>query len=398
MERLFLEAKWFYNSIIASQDIFSLPDDHYKAKQVTVKVKHSFETRTLDRLSSQMKQEILDRTKDSVRGLSILKRKGRRIGGLKFKSRVTSIPLKQYGNTWKVQDRNHVRIQGVKQKRLGVRGLVQIPEDAETTSALLIRKHGDYYLHVTTFQKQAAGASKEKQRSVGIDFGIKNQLTLSNGLVVNYAVQPTIKLKRLQRELARRKKWSRNWCKTRDRLEKEQDRLFNRKKDIRNKLIHKLTTTFQVICLQDDAIKGWQKKYGKRIMNTGIGGVTSALKLKAQTPIQVRRFFPSTQTCSRCHSLYRIERKERTYCCKRCGLSIDRDLNAARNIEKEGLMTLKELPTENLTRRKVTPADTSASTLDLAKYLNNIPRVRASAVVETGSPAVVVKPTIFSRG
>ena len=133
-------------------------------------------------------------------------------------------------------------------------------------------------------------------------------------------------------------------------------------------------------------------------MNTGIGGVTSALKLKAQTPIQVRRFFPSTQTCSRCHSLYRIERKERTYCCKRCGLSIDRDLNAARNIEKEGLMTLKELPTENLTRRKVTPADTSASTLDLAKYLNNIPRVRASAVVETGSPAVVVKPTIFSRG
>ena len=135
-------------------------------------------------------------------------------------------------------------------------------------------------------------------------------------------------------------------------------------------------------------------------MNTCILGITNALKLKAQTPIQVRRFFPSTQTCSKCLALYRIERKERTYHCTCCGLLIDRDLNAARNIEKEGLMTLKELPTEQLTRREVTPADTYASTL-LVKYLNNIPRVRASAVVETGSPAVVVaakKPTIFSRG
>ena len=75
--------------------------------------------------------------------------------------------------------------------------------------------------------------------------------------------------------------------------------------------------------------------------------------------------------------------------------------NEARNIESEGLMILKkELPTENLTRRKVTPADTSASALDLTKYLSTIPRVRASTVEETGSPAVVVaaKPTISSRG
>ena len=230
MERLFLEAKWFYNSILATQDIFALPDDYYKTKQVMVKVKDSFETRKLGYLSSQMKQEILDRTKDSVRALSVLKHKGRRIGGLRFKSQVTSIPLKQYGNTWKVQDRNHVNIQGIKQKRLRVRGLIQIPEDAETTSAILIRKHGDYYLHVTTFLPKIAGASaKEKQRSIGVDFGITNQLTLSNGVRVNYAVQPTTKLKRLQRELARRKRFGKNWCKTRVELEKEQDKLLNRK-------------------------------------------------------------------------------------------------------------------------------------------------------------------------
>ena len=58
MERLFLEAKWLHNAIIAPQNIFSLPDDYYKAKRVTVKVKDSFETRNLECLSSQMKQEI----------------------------------------------------------------------------------------------------------------------------------------------------------------------------------------------------------------------------------------------------------------------------------------------------------------------------------------------------
>ena len=72
-------------------------------------------------------------------------------------------------------------------------------------------------------------------------------------------------------------------------------------KDIRNKLIHKLARTFQVICYQDDAIKGWQK-YGRKIMNNGIGGVTSALKLKADSstsaeilpinPDELRMSFP----------------------------------------------------------------------------------------------------------
>ena len=48
MERLFLEAKWFYNRIVPSKDVFALPDDHYKTKEVAVKVKDKYETRRLD--------------------------------------------------------------------------------------------------------------------------------------------------------------------------------------------------------------------------------------------------------------------------------------------------------------------------------------------------------------
>ena len=141
-----------------------------------------------------------------------------------------------------------------------------------------------------------------------------------------------------------------------------------------------------------------------KILNTAIGGITCALKRKAQTLLVVPRFYPSTQKCSRCNSTNMIGRGDRIYQCSNCGLHIDRDLNASKNIEKQGLIVMTNgVPTEHITRREFTPADTSASTLLLAKYLNYIPRVTASLVEETGSPTTkkVVEsqldPTTLSR-
>jgi putative transposase len=211
-----------------------------------------------------------------------------------------------------------------------------------------------------------------------------------------YEVQITKRLKRLQRELSKREHGGQNWYKTKEKLDKEYDRAVNRKKDVRNKIIHKLVHTFSVICYQDDSIKGWMKTYGSKIMNTELGGIRSALEQKAQTPIMVSRFYPSTQKCSSCDVINKIGRDESIYVCSFCGLIIDRDLNAAKNIEKQWLIIPKngKIPTEEATRREFTPADTNTSTLmELVKYLNNIPRVKASIVEETGSlPTMVVMP------
>jgi len=391
LKRLFLEAKWFYNSILASKHIFDLPKDHYKTEQVQVKVCHRYETRKLECLSSQMKQELLDRTKDSIKGLSTLRRNGHNVGGLKFKSEINSIPLKQYGNTYWIIDKNHLHIQGIKQS-LRVRGIFQIPNDAELASALLIRKHENYYLHVTTFFKKMVLVNTELEKqehsesSIGIDLGIKHQLTLSNGTRINYEVPVTEQMKALCRQLSKKQYRSQNWWKTKTRLEKAYDRTTSVKKDIQNKLVHKLTEQYGTICYQDDSIKAWQRIWGKRILNTSLGGITSALQRKARTPRKVQRFVPTTQKCSRCNSRNQVNISDRIYECIHCGLFIDRDLNAAKNIEKEGVPTV---------RRELTPADTLVTTL--VEY-NSIPYVRASMVVETGSSAVIVKPTIFSRG
>ncbi|CAG1002587.1 MAG: hypothetical protein MPEBLZ_02341 [Candidatus Methanoperedens nitroreducens] len=180
---LFLEAKWLYNHILSQDNVFDLDFDD-KIQEVPVKVKTDFELRPLYYLSSQMKQSLILRTQDNIRGLHKLKLKGNKVGKLQYKSLVQSIPLKQYGNTYKMLDKNHVRVQGIKQK-IRVRGLKQIPAKSDIANGTLICKNGEYYLSITTYQ-----AKNEKvipKGELGIDFGLGKQLILTNGIAINYS-------------------------------------------------------------------------------------------------------------------------------------------------------------------------------------------------------------------
>ncbi|MBM5805855.1 MAG: hypothetical protein FJZ49_07345 [Candidatus Verstraetearchaeota archaeon] len=108
-----------------------------------------------------MRQEIIDRTKDNIKGLSTLKKNGYRVGALRFKSRLSSIPPKQYGITYRLYG-DRVGVQNVKQP-LKVRGVRQIPEGAELASATLEQRDGDYYIHVTTYQPRSKGRFRRGQ-------------------------------------------------------------------------------------------------------------------------------------------------------------------------------------------------------------------------------------------
>jgi putative transposase len=229
----------------------------------------------------------------------------------------------------------------------------------------------------------------EDEPSVGIDLGIKNQLVLSNGIRINYEAPITDQMKKLCKKLSRKKCHSHNWWKVKTRLDKAYDGTTSIKKDIQNKLVHGLTKQFRTICYQDDASKAWQRIWGRRILDTSLDGIISALEKKAQTPRKVNSFIPTAQKCSRCNARNQVTLADRIYEFASCGLVIDRDLNAAVNIEEEG--------TVPMVHRELTPADALASAL--LEYFQKIPHIRASMVVETGSPALVVeKPTIFSRG
>jgi len=101
LERLFVEAKWFYNYIIA--DIENrLNSRAEKLKEVEIKTPNGFEKRELKTLGSQIKQGIIGRIRNNLNALEKAKEKGLKVGSLNFKSDFSNIPLKQYGITYKI--------------------------------------------------------------------------------------------------------------------------------------------------------------------------------------------------------------------------------------------------------------------------------------------------------
>ena len=153
LNTIFLEAKWLYNYVINKEfnnDIFNIDS---KIKNVNVYVKDHYETRELKYLSSQMKEEIINRGIDNIRGLHKLKEKGFKIGKLKFKSFITSIPLNQYTITYKIINNNYIKIQNIKQL-LKVNGLDNLECYYEPANALLINNNNNYYINITAYKNK----------------------------------------------------------------------------------------------------------------------------------------------------------------------------------------------------------------------------------------------------
>jgi len=382
LDRLFLEAKWLTNYVVS--DIQNrLTPDTYKLKEVEVKVKDSFEKREITHLGSQIKQSIIERIEDSLKGLRESKKKGNKVGKLHFKSEINSLVLKQYGNTYTIDFKyNKVHIQGVR-KEFRVLGLHQIPDNVEITKGELIRKPSGYYLYVTAFLneepsevKTRKGKVKERyverfDKPLGIDFGVKNQLTLSNGIKINYEVKESKRLKILQRKLARKKKGSSNFRKTVQKIQKEYEDLFKIKKDIQNR-IFAFAKLYKKVYAQNDTIKSWQKGlFGKQIQHTGIGGIISRLKNNLETLVLIDRFLPTTQTCSNCGHKQKISLSDRVFKCENCGFEIGRDWNSARDMVLFGEKTPENL---SLDWAEVTPVEREAS----ARILESNPYIRAS--------------------
>src|ERR1019366_7296752 len=118
LSALFKEAKWFYNHCLS---LGAVDEIDTTARSIPVKVGDEYEDRKLIVLQGQMKQSIRTRLWGSLASLSALKKKGRKVGRLKFKGEVNSIPLVQYNKTFFIRG-NRVRIQGLK-KWLLVNGL-----------------------------------------------------------------------------------------------------------------------------------------------------------------------------------------------------------------------------------------------------------------------------------
>ena len=406
LNTMFLEAKWLYNYILDKEfnnDIFKFD---YKTNYANVYVKDHYEKRKINYLSAQMKQDLLKRTENNISGLHELKENGFKTGKLKFKKEINSIPLRQFGKgkTYNIINNfNYIKIQRIEQP-LKVNGFYETFTDDENIkhkelkydfnnldfgNAMLIHKNNNYYINITAYTKKE---ETDNNRIIGIDSGIKTQITMSNGLKLEYNIPKSKREIRLQRELSRKAKYaegtkklsreqSKNYYKNKNRLNKEQQKRNNKKRDIKNKIVHYITSNYNIIITQNDNIAGWQKLFGKKIENTGIGSIIEALKSKASNLILISRFIPTTKECNNCHNKYDIKLNERIYKCSNCGYTIDRDYNSSLNMIYYGMKTKKFKNSVPEDSREFTPGETVTDTFEGL----NTPYVKASYVDEPGS-------------
>jgi putative transposase len=255
---LFAESKWLYNHILNQENIFEF-DTKTSVVQALDKDKKPI-TKELNIIGSQIKQSIHSRMMDSIKALSRLKKHGFKIGKLKFKSRINSIPLKQYGTTYKFNETkpNYIKIQNIK-GYFKIQGVKQIPKNTEFANATLINKNNNFYLALTCFVPKQVKIYPEKE--IGIDFGIENTVTLSNGEKFKVDIPENKRSRKLRHKLSRKQgskkksKKSKSFYKNLNLLNKSISKTNNQKKDVKNKIVSKIVNTYEIVCVQDESIK-----------------------------------------------------------------------------------------------------------------------------------------------
>lgn len=341
--RDFLEAKWLQNTCLAWMNAAPegekrYPDEYKRTQDLTrAQVKmpdKTFEDRELNTLGSQMKQGILNRMSENIKGLAAAKKKGRKVGALKFTSKVTSIPLMQLDRTHRIKSAHKIKVQGIPGD-LYVRGMEQIPDGADLAcSATLLEEGGDYYIAFTFYIDKSDYAHKqfqyEKESPIGIDMGISATITTSDGKKIDSFVEETSRLKKLQRKLSRQEKGSHNYYKTQTLINKEYAKLNNRKDDAAHKAVHELLK-HEHVYMQDELLTGWKTKFGKKIQHSILGRVKADLIQHPRVTV-LKSSVATTQTCPYCFHKTKHDLSQRTFTCEVCGYTKDRDVHAANNM------------------------------------------------------------------
>lgn len=98
--------------------------------------------------------------------------------------------------------------------------------------------------------------------------GIKDQLTFSNGIKVNFYLEESEQLKGLMRKLNRQVKGSNQYKQTLNRIKRIYEHYNNKKNDVVNKLNSVLKQNY-IICFQDELLSKWKRKKSKHKFSFG---------------------------------------------------------------------------------------------------------------------------------
>jgi putative transposase len=215
-------------------------------------------------------------------------------------------------------------------------------KNVKYNSYTISKKAGHWFISVQC-EEEISDNSNLSNNVLGIDIGIKNLVTDSNGSFYDNVDYKKLdnKINKLQKERSRRKLGSKNRHKT---VKKIQN-VYYKKSNILKDNIHKITKSLvktkpKAIVIEDLSTKNMLQnhKLSKSISDSMFGEIKRQILYKSKwlgiEVVLVDRFYPSSKLCSCCgHKKDDLKLSDRIYKCDNCSLIIDRDLNAAINIK-----------------------------------------------------------------
>jgi putative transposase len=216
-----------------------------------------------------------------------------------------------------------------------------LPENGRILNTTVSREADSWYVS-TTVEETLPDPPAIQGEVLGLDTGLKRFSTLSTGLPISapkFLLRRLRKLKRLSRSHSRKQQDSKNRKKSASNLARFHKRVSDCRKDFLHKTSLTLAKSHSVLVIEDLFVKGlmMNKKQSKYWQDLAHGEFQRLLTYKTEWYgsflVRVPRFFPSSRFCSNClwhHTSLTL--KDRTFVCQLCGLELDRDLNAARNL------------------------------------------------------------------
>lgn len=244
----------------------------------------------------------------------------------------------------------HVFLKAIQLPRLGK---IKTKEETKVKGKLLsatVRRIADRWFVSLSVEREVVEPKELRGEVVGIDRGLLKFACVSDGSIF-YAPKPLKKLlkklQRLSRSHSRKVKGSRNRRKSTIKLARMHFRICNIRQDFLHKLTTQLAKTKQGICVENLNTKGMmQNRYLTRsISDVAWGEFVRQLEYKCawygSHLVKVPIKFPSTRMCNRCgHINPSLLLSQRIFQCEECLMECDRDINAAKNLERYALTTV----------------------------------------------------------
>lgn len=203
---------------------------------------------------------------------------------------------------------------------------------------------GDFYIVVVTDAEPTRHRKTHNGASVGVDFGLKTYLTLSDGTKIDnprFLLCNLSKLRKASRKHSRSAKGSNHRERRRKELNRIHEKVANSRRDWQYKLAHELCREYDNIFIEGLVLTGMSRMYGRKMRDLAHGEFVSILGRVAEKygclVHKIDRFYPSSRLCECGYKNDVLKLSDREWTCPECGMTRDRDVHAARNILRRGI-------------------------------------------------------------